>query len=298
MRDFKFCENWKKTFILPIVLFVVGIVLFFTVGLNIGVDFSGGSMIYVEIGEGKFNVEDVTNIVNKHSTGAIISYSGDNREGVDIRLGNSSNSTEVQEAIIAELQEKYEISANKFDVEYVGPTIGQGLIKNAILALIIAFVLMLAYIWIRFELTQGFTALIALLHDVLIMFVFVLIFRIQINTPFIAALLTIVGYSINNTIIVFDRIRSNRAKFLDKYSTQELVNISIKETLKRSINTTLTTLIVLVVLMFVNITSIRTFVFPIIIGVVAGFYSSVFIAGPLWVLMTKNKTVSTTAVKM
>ena len=141
-------------------------------------------------------------------------------------------------------------------------------------------------------------ALIGIVHDVLIMFVFTILFRIQINTPFIAALLTIVGYSINNTIIIFDRIRSNRQKMSGDVSLNEIVNTSIRETLNRSVNTTITTLIALVVLFVLGVESIKTFTLPIIIGVIAGFFSSVFIAGPLWVLMTKNKKDKAKAVKL
>ena len=157
---------------------------------------------------------------------------------------------------------------------------------------------MLAYIWFRFELASGVVALIGIVHDVLIMFVFTILFRIQINTPFIAALLTIVGYSINNTIIIFDRIRSNRQKMSGDVSLNEIVNTSIRETLNRSVNTTITTLIALVVLFVLGVESIKTFTLPIIIGVIAGFFSSVFVAGPLWVLMTKNKKDKAKAVKL
>ena len=298
MRNFDFCGNWKKIFVLPIVLIIAGIVLFFTMGLNIGVDFSGGSMIYAEIGSGKFDVDEVRSIVGEYTGNAVVSYSGDDNMGVDIRLGGDDDANEIQDKIIAALKEKYEIGDEKFDVEYVGPTIGRSLLVNASLALLIAFILMLAYIWFRFELMSGVAALIGIAHDVLIMFVFTILFQIQINTPFIAALLTIVGYSINNTIIIFDRIRSNKEKLYGKESLSEIVNISIRETFSRSVNTTVTTLIALVVLYILGVESIKTFTLPIIIGVIAGFFSSVFITGPLWTLMTKNKKEKKQAVRL
>ena len=298
MRNFDFCGKWKQIFILPVALIIAGIVLFFVMGLNIGVDFSGGSLIYAEIGSGKFEVDDIRSIVGEYTSNAVVSYSGDNNMGVDIRLGGTDDANEIQDKIIADLKEKYEIGDDKFDVEYVGPTIGKSLLINASLALAIAFVLMLAYIWFRFELASGVVALIGIVHDVLIMFVFTILFRIQINTPFIAALLTIVGYSIKNTIIIFDRIRSNRQKMSGDVSLNEIVNTSIRETLNRSVNTTITTLIALVVLFVLGVESIKTFTLPIIIGVIAGFFSSVFIAGPLWVLMTKNKKDKAKAVKL
>lgn len=298
MRNFDFCKNWKKIFALPIVLILAGVVLFFVMGLNVGVDFSGGSLIYAEIGSGKFDVDDIRSIVNEYTSNATVSYSGDNNIGVDIRLGGSDDAAEIQDKITEALKEKYSLDDDKLDVEYVGPVIGKNLLVNASIALAIAFVLMLAYIWVRFELFSGVAALIALVHDVLITFVFVILFRIQINTPFIAAILTIVGYSINNTIIVFDRIRYNTTMLGEKTPKADIVNTSIRETFKRSVNTTVTTLIALVVLYILGVESIRTFVLPITIGIVAGFFSSVFVTGPLWVLMTKNKKTKLKAVKV
>ena len=298
MRNFDFCGKWKQIFAVPVILIVIGIVLFFTVGLNIGVDFSGGSLIYAEIGSGKFEVDEIREIVNKHTNNATVSYSGNNNVGVDIRLGGSDDASEVQDKIIADICEKYGIGEDKIEVEFVGPTIGASLIKNATIALLIAFALMLVYIWVRFELFSGLTALIALVHDVLITFVFVMVFNVQINTPFIAAILTIIGYSINNTIIIFDRIRYNSTLLGGKAEKSEIVNTSIRETMKRSINTTVTTLIALVALYVLGVESIKTFVLPIIVGVVAGFFSSVAMTGPLWVLLTKNKETKLKSVKI
>lgn len=298
MRNFDFCKNWKKIFILPIALIIVGVVLFFAMGLNIGVDFSGGSLIYAEIGSGKFDVDDIRSLVNQHTTNATVSYSGDNNVGVDIRLGGSDDAAEIQDKIIESLKDKYSLEDANLEVEYVGPTIGRSLLINACIALAIAFVLMLVYIWIRFELFSGLAALIALVHDVLITFVFVILFQVQINTPFIAAVLTIVGYSINNTIIIFDRVRYNATIMDAKVSKSDIVNTSIHETFRRSVNTTVTTLIALVVLYVLGVESIRTFVLPITVGIVAGFFSSVFITGPLWVLMTKNKKTKLKSVKV
>ncbi len=298
MRNFDFCGKWKQIFAVPVILIVLGVVLFFSMGLNIGVDFSGGSLIYAEIGSGKFEVDDIREIVGKYTNNATVSYSGDDNIGVDIRLGGSDDGAEIQEKITNDIIEKYGISDSKIEAEYVGPTVGRDLLVNATIALAIAFVLMLVYIWVRFELFSGFAALIALLQDVIVTFVFVILFQVQINTPFIAAILTIVGYSINNTIIIFDRIRYNNSLLGEKTPKAELINTSIRETFRRSVNTTVTTLIALVVLYIVGVESIRTFVFPIIVGVCAGFFSSVFVTGPMWMLITKNKNVKLKAVKV
>ena len=154
---------------------------------------------------------------------------------------------------------------------------------NSILAILIAVILILIYIAIRFELLSGLVAIMMLLHDVLIMCALVAIFRIQINAGFIAALITIIGYSINNVIIVFDRIRENKKKEIYKdYPSDALVNVSIKQVLNRSILTALTTFVSVLALTILGVSSIREFLLPILFGLLSGVYSSTMLAGPIW----------------
>ena len=153
---------------------------------------------------------------------------------------------------------------------------------NALKSTIIAWICILIYIWFRFELKSGVTAVIALIHDVLVMVAVAALLRTQINSSFVAAVLTIIGYSINNTIVIFDRIRENVKRFGRKLSRAEIANTSISQTLSRSINTSLTTLFTLLALYVFGVESIKEFTLPIIVGILAVAYSSIFIAGPLW----------------
>lgn len=178
-------------------------------------------------------------------------------------------------------------------IDHVSATASRDLLANAMKALLIAFVLMLIYIAIRFDPMSGLAALFALVHDVLIMMAFMVFFRafFQVNSSFIAAVLTIVGYSINNTIIIFDRIRENvkRPGYTQK-PKMEIVELSVSSTLSRTINTTVTTMITLVALYVFGVESVREFGFPLIVGMLAGVYSSVMLSGQVWAIWTEKLT--------
>ncbi len=176
-------------------------------------------------------------------------------------------------------------------IDHVSAIAGRDLLSNAIKALLIAFVCMLIYIAIRFSPLSGAAALFALLHDILIMCAFMVFFRklFQVNSPFIAAILTIVGYSINNTIIIFDRIRETRAKpGYTQVDMMDVVEVSVSSTLSRTINTTLTTLFTLVCLYIFGVSSIKEFAFPLLVGMLAGTYSSVLLSGQVWAMWDKK----------
>ena len=180
-------------------------------------------------------------------------------------------------------------------VDHVSAIAGRDLLSNAIKALLIAFVCMLAYIAIRFSPLSGAAALFALVHDILIMCSFMVFFRplFQVNSSFIAAILTIVGYSINNTIIIFDRIRENRKRpGMSQMPMMDIVEVSVSSTLARTINTTLTTLITLVCLFIFGVSSIKEFAFPLIIGMLAGTYSSVLLSGQVWAMWDEKLAAS------
>jgi len=185
-------------------------------------------------------------------------------------------------------------------IDHVSAIAGHDLLSNAIKALLIAFVCMLIYIAIRFSPLSGAAALFALLHDILIMCAFMVFFRglFQVNSPFIAAILTIVGYSINNTIIIFDRIRETRAKpGYTQVDLMDVVEVSVSSTLSRTINTTLTTLFTLVCLYIFGVSSIKEFAFPLLIGMLAGTYSSVLLSGQVWAMWDKKLAAGKTAKK-
>ncbi len=173
--------------------------------------------------------------------------------------------------------------------DYVSASVGSDLRKSAVKASVLAELLILVYITIRFELRSGIAAVCSLVHDLLVMLSIYVIFQIPFNMNFIAAALTILGYSINATIVVFDRIRENR-RLYQKVGFSEIVNRSIGQTMGRSINTTVTTLLAILMLVIFGVSSIRTFAIPVCVGVVAGCFSSVFLSGPMWNLLVSKKT--------
>ena len=194
--------------------------------------------------------------------------------------------SQVRSVLEREMSAKYP-NFHFISIDHVSAIAGHDLLSNAIKALLIAFLLMLIYIAIRFDPLSGLAALAALLHDVLIMMSFMVFFRkwYQVNSSFIAAVLTIIGYSINNTIIIFDRIRENMKKPGNGAKPRmDIVEESVSSTLARTINTTLTTLITLVCLYIFGVESIRQFAFPLIVGMLAGTYSSVLLSGQVWAM--------------
>ena len=169
--------------------------------------------------------------------------------------------------------------------EQFGPSIGKEIKTKAFVSVIIATLAMLVYISFRFQLDFGIAAIIALIHDVLIVLAIYSIFQIPLNSPFVAAMLTVVGYSINDTIVIFDRIRENMAG-AKRDSHEEVADLSINQTISRSINTSLTTLLAIIALYIMGVESIREFTLPLIAGISVGVYSSIFIASPIFALTT------------
>jgi len=287
----------KYFMIASALVIIAGIVFGVVFGLNLGIDFTGGTLMTVELGE-PFDVADVRAVLedNGISDAPVVksSVSVDmEATQAEIRLKNIDGvkSEELRTQIIDGLKVKYP-DAGVYSSETIGAVTSSEIIRNAFLAVVIACALMLLYIWVRFELFSGISALAALLHDVLIMTAVIAIFRQQINSPYIAACLTIVGYSINDTIVLFDRIRENNRKYSHKeFTRREVADISIKETLSRTINTSVTTLVTITCLYIFGVDSIKEFAFPLIIGLISGTYSSIFIASPIWVgLMNRSLT--------
>lgn len=196
---------------------------------------------------------------------------------------DAKQASDVKQALADKLGAIKVISEDK-----VSATVGSELLGSSLQALLIAAVLMLIYISFRFELLSGLSAVLALIHDVLVMLSMYAIFRLPVNTSFIAAMLTIIGYSINATIVIFDRVREN-TKYLKKETFSNIVNTSIWQSMGRSVNTSVTTLITIVMVYILGVTSVREFALPIIIGIVCGTYSSIFLAGSFWCLLRGKK---------
>ena len=268
----KLVEKKKIWFSISIAIIAVGIFFMATKGLNIGIDFKGGSKVVLELGN-DFDKQEVDEIV-KSQIGDAVTNTVDETQ---YQIKSTDLDSDKLSELINELKEKYSLEDEILvSQDEIGASIGKDLTEKSITALGIAFVAMLIYIAIRFEFKSGLVALVALMHDVLITFSIYAIFDLTINSPFIAAILTIVGYAINATIVIFDRIRENEKKTRRKSST-EIANLSINQTMKRSIYTTITTLFT-IVSVYIFVPSVREFAFPIIVGIISGGYSSVLIA--------------------
>ena len=256
-------------------------------GMNLGIDFTGGTLMTYNMGA-SFETADVSAALSACGvTDAQIAAVGENNDQVQIRIKDVENTDDLRDALEAELAKTYP-AIEYVDITRVGAVVGAELIENAIKSLTLAAVLMLVYIAFRFDLYSGIAAVIGLVHDIAIMLSFVVILRgfIRVETTFIAALLTIVGYSINNTIIIFDRIRENAHKpGVRQLPREQIVNLSVTESLPRTLNTTITTLLTIVTLYILGVDSIKQFALPLIIGIVAGTYSANLINGYVWALL-------------
>ncbi len=281
---FKIVEKFKFTAPISLVIILIGAIFFGIFGgFAQDVDFAGGMTMYVEMGK-DVDLDELSKFVIDNTPDGV-NPTCQRSDGTQVVIKTTPISTEERDTLQSAILEKYELENSAIlQVDNVSATVGDELKKQALTATLIAAVLMLIYITIRFEMRTGLAAVICLLHDVLIMLSVYAIFRIPVNSNFIAAILTIVGYSINNTIVVFDRVRENYAKN-KRAPFAETVNLSIKQTLGRSINTTITTLLPVIMLFIFGVTSIRQFTIPLMVGLLAGTYSSVFLAGSIWAFL-------------
>ncbi|MDY2631094.1 MULTISPECIES: protein translocase subunit SecD [unclassified Clostridium] len=282
-KPFNIVQKTKIWFVLSSILILIGLGFTVSRGLNFGIDFQGGTKMVVNLGEG-FNKVEADEIVKALVPDAVTNEAADTQYEIKAKELDSSKVSEVFKA----LQDKYNLEDDDLlSQDEIGASVGKELTRNSIIALVIACLAMLVYIAIRFKMDYGIAAIIALVHDLLITVSVFAIFNIPVNTPFIAAILTIVGYSINDTIVIFDRIREN-SKNMRRASSTEIANKSLTQTMSRSINTTLTTLITITAVN-IFVPTVREFSFPLIIGIAAGAYSSIFIAAPTWVLLRNRE---------
>lgn len=277
----KIVENRKIWFIISIVIIAIGMITWGVRGLNYGIDFYGGTVVQVDLKK-QVDTEEIRSIAAKYANDAAVQTVDE----TGIILRSSSITPEDVEKFKAEINDKYKVDPATWQNETVGPSISAESRKNAILAVTIAVIAILIYVAIRFEIRFGVAAIIALLHDLLVTISVYALLQIPVNGSFIAAILTILGYSINDTIVIFDRIRENM-RTMRKASFEEVTDVSITQTLSRSINTSLTTLFTITAVYFIGVNAVKELALPLIIGIIAGSYSSIFIASPIWV-MWKN----------
>lgn len=299
-----FYKNKKIYFALSIAVLVIGLICTIVIGPKLDLQFAGGAMIRYAV-DGEVDSNEIASLV-KEATGRTVSVTtnesldGDGYQMTVSFAGNDSVSLEEQQQIAQELSDAYaDRTFSVVESSSVDPTMGARFFQKCIVCMAITFVILLVYIALRFRkiggLSAGVTAIIALLHDVLIVFFAFVIFDFSINDVFIAVILTILGYSLNDTIVIYDRIRENRRLEPTKSVTAlpGIVNKSLNQTMTRSILTSLTTFMALLVIFIIavifGLTTVETFALPMMVGVVVGCYSSICIAAPLYTVWTVHR---------
>ena len=285
-----FNRYYNKFNILSISLVVISLLLLTFKGLNFGIEFKGGTLIELRSTDSKVNVSSLRNNLNQMNLGDVSVKNFGNEKDFLIKFENNNNKNIIEE-IKSNLDKSF---GNNFDfrrVENVGPKVSSELLRSGVIAISVALALMLIYIWIRFEWQFSLGAILALFHDVIVTLGLFSLLELEINLSIIAAVLTIVGYSMNDTVVIFDRVRENLRKYSD-IKIYELTNISINETLSRTLITSITTLLALLSILFFGGEVLKGFSLAMIFGVIFGTYSSIYIANTILVrLKVSQRTV-------
>ena len=280
MKNINFVSQFKKANIISIILFTLSILLVFFKGLNYGIDFKGGTLIELRT-EKSIKASSIRDTLSSMNLGDVNvkKFGKDGDYLIKVEQKESNNNK-----LIPEIKKKLTANLNaEIDfrrVENVGPKVSAELLESSIIAISLALAAMLFYIWIRFEWQFSVGSIIALFHDVVITLGIFSLLSLEINLSIIAAVLTIVGYSMNDTVVIYDRIRENLFKYT-KISISDIANLSINETLARTIITSVTTLLALVSIYTLGGEILRGFSFAMILGVIIGTYSSIFVASPI-----------------
>ena len=287
-----FNNLYKTCNLASIILIIISLLLLLIKGLNYGVDFKGGTLIEIRTNDKNISISDLRRSFNKMNLGDVTvkQFGSENDFIVKFEKRNSNKSNfieEIKNKLTNYIGDNYDFRR----VENVGPKVSSELLKSGIIAIGLSLAAMLIYIWIRFEWQFSLGAIIAIFHDVIITLGIFSLFSFEINLSIVAAVLTIVGYSMNDTVVIFDRVRENLKKYSD-IKIFDLTNISINETLSRTIITSITTLIALLSIYFFGGEILKGFSLAMILGVIFGTYSSIYIANPILVLLNvSQKTV-------
>ena len=286
-----FNKFYKLFNLISLSLVIISILLLFFKGLNFGVDFKGGTLIELRANDKTINVTSLRQSFNKMNLGDFNVKKFGNENDFLIKIEKKDTSGNAIETIKDGLTSSIGSSFNFRRVENVGPKVSAELLKSGVIAIALSLAAMLFYIWIRFEWQFSLGAILALFHDVIITLGLFSLFNLEINLSIVAAVLTIVGYSMNDTVVIYDRVRENLMKFSD-IKIFELTNISINETLSRTIITSVTTLLALLSIYLFGGEILKGFSLAMIMGVIFGTYSSIYIANPILIkLRVSQKTI-------
>ena len=288
MRNIKFNKFYKQFNILSSLLIVASLILLIFKGLNYGVDFKGGTLIEIRTDSGSSKISLIRDSFNQMNLGDVSVKNFGNEKDYIVKFEKQNSNDPL---FIDNIRKKLANSIGNVDfrrVENVGPKVSAELLKSGIIAIGLSLAAMLLYIWIRFEWQFSLGAILALFHDVIITLGVFSLFSLEINLSIVAAVLTIVGYSMNDTVVIFDRVRENLKKYSD-IKIFDLTNISINETLSRTIITSITTLLALSSIYFFGGEILKGFSLAMILGVIFGTYSSIYIANPILVMLKVNQ---------
>ncbi len=293
MKQFNYTKKSKFFAIVSLVAILVGVLgLVINGGLKYGIDFTGGTNIQIDMMGKEYNTDEMEALVSEVLGGKEVQVQS-MADGKYVVIKTEALSGYLEEGeekevdkVFSAVEEKYEIEIpeSERNVTTIGESTSKKILTDSMYAVLIAVALMLLYITIRFEFLSGVAAVLGLAHNIVIMIGFYAIMGLPINNSFVAAVLTIVGYSINNTIVIFDRVREN-VKKEKSLSYEEIADKSISQSLARTINSSITTLLTIGMLYILGVSSIREFALPIIVGIVAGTFASIFLCAPLWVYM-------------
>ena len=291
MKNFSIVRNWKIFFAITIIGLMIGYGSMIFRGFNLGIDFTGGSIMDLKF-EQPVQVAQVREVLGKHNLGGAIIQLESNDSAA-----TSSQGVLIRTPVIADndrttVMQDMEKSLGKFEirrVENVGATIGGELIQQAAIAIFLSWVLMVLYITIRFQLNFALAAIIALIIDVSVTLSWFSLLQLEIDSTFVAALLTVVGYSVNGTIVIFDRIRENLKVHRRTETVTDMIDNSIKSTLTRTIYTTITTLFAIVAIFLFGGETIHNFSFAMLVGCCSGAYTSILLAGTIWLFLQHKK---------
>ena len=279
-QNLNFSSLFKKTGILSLILFVTSLFLIFYKGLNYGIDFKGGTLIEIRIEDKNINISDIRSSFSKLQLGDVnIKEFGKKRDFL-IKVEQKDNKNELVKLVKDNMNKDLQTEIKFRRIENVGPKVSKELLESGLIAIVLSLSAMLFYIWVRFEWQFSVGSIIALVHDVIITVGIFSLLSFEINLSIIAAVLTIVGYSMNDTVVIYDRIRENLSKYT-KMNINEIANLSINETLSRTVITSVTTLLALLSIFILGGEILRGFSFAMILGVIVGTYSSIFVASPL-----------------
>ena len=277
----KFTNYYKKMNILSLILIFFSILIIIFKGLNLGVDFKGGTLIEIRSENENIKISEIRGSLSNMNLGDVtVKKFGSSKDYlIKIEITDKNNENFIK-SVNDQLSKDLGSDINFRRVENVGPKVSQELMKKGLLAITLSLAAMLFYIWIRFEWQFSLGAIVAIIHDVIITIGLFSFFSYEINLSIVAAVLTIVGYSMNDTVVIFDRIRENLLKY-SKIKTNEIADISVSETLSRTIITSLTTLLALFSIFILGGEILKGFSFAMILGVIIGTYSSIFVASPV-----------------